>query len=267
MNQQEIKNLLSSYHLSPQKRFGQNFLIDDSVVAKVIDSAELTKTDTVLEIGPGLGTLTTVIAPRVKKLIAVEFDRVMVKILENNESLKQNNRVTLVNADILDFDPTRNQLQSANYKVIGAIPYQISSPLLHKIFSWPVQPTSATLIIQKEVAEKICAAPPHGSYLSIVTAAFGRAEILKFIQPSSFYPAPKVHSAIIKIVFNQNPHQLEPKTFSRFLHRGFKNPRKMINKAFDKNILQKTGIDPQLRPENLTLENWISLYHQEHTDR
>lgn len=259
-NIQIIQSLLSKYQLIPQKRFGQNFLINEVVVETMLETTSLQQEDTVIEIGPGIGALTTQIAPKVKKLIAVEFDRNMVEILKNNITLEHKNKVIIVNEDILDFSPTSYSLQTFDYKLIGSIPYQITSPLLHKLINWEVKPQVAVLLIQKEVAEKVCSEPPKASYLSIFVSAFSKAEIIKNVKASSFFPPPKVQSAIIKITFENKENSLEPAKFSKFLHHGFKNPRKMINKAFDRKVLNENGINPELRPENLTLEEWIKLY-------
>ena len=255
-----IKKLLNQYNLSPQKRFGQNFLVDETVILTMIETANLTKDDTVVEIGPGIGALTTQIIRKVKKIIAVEFDTNMVNILNSNYEINNANNLTILNQDVLDFNPTSYPDIKSNYKVIGSIPYQITSPLIHKLINWEVKPQLAVLLIQKEVAEKICSKTPNASYFSIFISAFGKAEIIKNVTSSSFYPSPKVQSAIIKINFENKKNLLEPAKFSKFLHHGFKNPRKMINKAFDKKLLLKNNINPELRPENLILDEWIKLY-------
>lgn len=255
-----IQFLLSKYKLIPQKRFGQIFLIDETVVETMLKTADLQQEDTVIEIGPGIGALTTQIAPKVKKLIAVEFDRNMVKILKNNKTLEHESKITIINEDILNFNPSNYPLQTSHFKLIGSIPYQITSPLIHKLISWKEKPSVAVLLIQKEVAEKICGQPPKASYLSIFVSAFGKPETIKIIRARSFYPPPNVHSAIIKITFNEKSMGINPELFSKFLHHGFKNPRKMINKAFSKETLINCGVNPTLRPENLTLGEWLKLY-------
>ena len=254
----QIQQILSKYNITPQKKFGQNFLIDNEVINKLLKTANLNKKDIVLEVGPGLGSLTTRIAPEVKKLIAVEFDRNMIPILK--EQTQNTKNLQILNQDILDFQPRDWKLEARNYKLIGAIPYQITSPLIHKIINWNNKPIKAVLMIQKEVAEKICATNKKASYLSNFVSSFGEAKIIKIVPPQSFYPSPKVNSAIIEINFFEKSLVSDPKKFSYFLHRGFSSPRKMIHHSFDKELLQSVNIDNQLRPEKLTLTKWIALY-------
>ncbi len=263
MNQllEDVYTQLNQLHLSPQKKFGQNFLIDESVRDQIVDGADLKKTDTVIEVGPGLGTLTVEIAPKIKQLIAVEFDRNMVSLLNENSKIIKFLNLKIICEDILDFNPTNYKLQTTSYILIGAIPYQITSPLIHKMISWNPRPKFAVLMIQKEVAEKVCEGSPHGSYLNTLVSAFAQTEIVRIVKPNSFYPSPKVDSAIITINFNKDC-DLDPIKWSKFLHHGFKNPRKMLNKAFDSDLLSRLKISPQLRPENLTLEEWMKLYQK-----
>lgn len=257
----ELKNILNFYHLSPQKRFGQNFLIDDAVLAKMLDSTSLHSSDLLLEIGPGLGALTALLLEKVSKLIAYEFDSNMVQILRDrfSEAL-DSQKLTLIHDDILNFQPEIQGLTSGNYKIIGAIPYQITSPLIHHLLSFRAKPSLAVFMVQKEVAHKLSDLAPHSSYLSNFIYPFATCEILEIVQPKSFYPSPKVDSAIIRLDFRDHHFQLDPQKWSRFLHCGFASPRKMIHKAFKKEILEKLSIGSKLRPENLTPENWQDLY-------
>ncbi|MCG2685906.1 rRNA adenine N(6)-methyltransferase family protein, partial [Candidatus Parcubacteria bacterium] len=145
------------------------------------------------------------------------------------------------------------------FKVVGSIPYQITSPLVHKLLMSTPQPQVICLVIQKEVAQKIVAAPPRASYLSNFVGAFAKAKVVRWIKPGAFRPQPKVDSAIIKITPRVRTDGLPPQKFSRFLHRGFAHPRKMLNKAFPEKVLQEAGINPQARAQELELQQWLNL--------
>lgn len=258
-----IKETLRNSNLSPQKKFGQNFLRDEQVVTTMFTAAQLTKIDTVVEIGPGLGALTLQMSPLVQRIIAVEYDKHMAAILNKNLVMEEIDNIAILNQDILDFNPERYQLLTTKYKLIGSLPYQITSPLMHKLIAWKVKPSVAVFLVQKEVAEKLTTKAPKASYFSHLLQPFCTIEIVKIVKPESFFPPPKVNSAVIKLIFHSNELDLDIAAWSKFLHKGFKNQRKMINKTFDPQALQKLGINPQNRPANLQFEEWMKLYKQE----
>ncbi|MBU1104682.1 16S rRNA (adenine(1518)-N(6)/adenine(1519)-N(6))-dimethyltransferase RsmA [Candidatus Parcubacteria bacterium] len=249
--------------LEPKKSLGQNFLKSPKVLNDFIQACDLSKNDVVLEVGAGTGAVTRELAEVAGKVIAVEFDRDLVEALK--ESLKDYSNVEIVNDDILQIFPTSLAVgelhRAGNLKIVGSIPYSITSPLIGKIYELKQKPTLICLIVQWEVAKKICAKPPNASYLSNLVATFGEAKIIRKIPPGAFCPAPRVDSAILRIVTHNKYPDIRTKEFSQFLHKGFKHPRKKIKQVFTLEELLKVGIDPSLRPENLSLLNWLNLFN------
>jgi len=242
--------------VEPKKSLGQNFLVDQNVVRDLIDAAKIGKKDVVLEVGAGTGTVTKRLAQTAGKVIAVEFDRDLIPALRRNLSSFKN--VEILNADILDVN--FNDLD--HFKVVGAIPYQITSPLIHKILHSSNRPKSITFVVQKEVAEKIAAAPPDATYLSNFVANFGEARIIKVIKPGAFSPQPKVDSAIIHITLYPKPKVEDTLKLEKFLHHGFVQPRKMLHHRFEDEILVGSKIPPQARAAHLSKEDWHNIYRE-----
>jgi len=249
---------------------GQNFLVDQRVVEGLIEAAKVENSDLVLEVGAGTGVVTRPLSERAGRVVAVEIDKDLIPRLQANTRDLQN--VEIFNEDILLFDIRHHCaiVPNANFKVIGSIPYQITSPLVHKLLKEEPRPASITIIVQKEVAEKIVATSPNATYLSNFVANFGQAGIIRAIKPDAFRPQPKVDSAILRISPNPAPYPpsgalakggtREIERFEKFLHHGFAQPRKMLNKRFPTETLQRLGIDPRRRPQSLTFGEWIKLY-------
>ncbi|OGC65530.1 ribosomal RNA small subunit methyltransferase A [candidate division WWE3 bacterium RIFCSPLOWO2_02_FULL_53_10] len=242
--------------VEPKKSLGQNFLVDQNVVRDLIDAAKIGKKDVVLEVGAGTGTVTKRLAQTAGKVIAVEFDRDLIPALRRNLSSFKN--VEILNADILDVN--FNDLD--HFKVVGAIPYQITSPLIHKILHSSNRPKSITFVVQKEVAEKIAAKAPDATYLSNFVANFGEARIIKVIKPGAFSPQPKVDSAIIHITLYPKPKVEDTLKLEKFLHHGFVQPRKMLHHRFEDEILVGSKIPPQARAAHLSKEDWHNIYRE-----
>jgi len=240
-----------------KKELGQNFLIDGKVVESLVNTANLTGDDIVLEIGAGEGVVTKELIKQAKYVYAVEFDADLIPHL--NSTIKQFSNSTIINDDVLkvmaDIETVRNDWKVT--KFVGSIPYQITSPLIHQIVTYYQLPT--TLLMQKEVAERITAKAPNATYLANLVAYWGEATLTEVVPKEVFDPVPKVDGAIVTF----RPHQKVPSDitkFSKFLHRGFSSPRKMLNKIFDKELLLSCRIDPTRRAESLTLEDWKKLY-------
>jgi len=291
-----VKNLLRKYHLHPSKKMGQNFLIDKGAIKKVIESAQLSKNDIILEIGPGIGVLTMELAKKVKKVIAIEKDPRMCEILGELLECWNVRNVELVEGDILKLDPKPYTLKP--YKVVANLPFYLTAPVIRKFLETiEPSPQQMVLVAQKEVGQRICAKPPEMSILAVSVqfyvhpvkssrSEFNRAgpEIISYVSRKSFWPSPKVDSAIIRITPRQPaPYRNEVsgagfrERFFEIVKAGFSHPRKqLINnlshlrqgfggqaKKFDRerirNWLLKNNVKPSQRAETLTVENWISL--------
>lgn len=238
-----------------KSRLGQNFLTDPFYIGDLVDAAQVTKKDVVLEIGAGGGAVTDELAKIGKEVYAVEIDTALIPILNNKFQMTN---VQIINEDALHILSDRNKVADLKIsKFIGSIPYQITSPLIHLIvnnFSLP-----ATLLMQKEVAERLTAKPPRATYLSNYIANWGEAQIIKIVPREVFNPEPEVDGAIVTLTPKKKP-DVETVKFSHFLHKGFSNPRKMLNKVFAKDLLLGLGVAPTRRAETLTLEEWKKLY-------
>jgi len=257
--------------LTPKKSFGQNFLVDEKVVADLVAAANLTREDVVVEIGAGTGVVTKELAKRAGKVLAFELDCDLIPVLEKNLSGFDN--VKILNEDFLRSSPHHLFTSSSQlYKIVGSIPYQITSPLIHKLLTLEPKPTLVVLLIQKEVAEKITAQPPKATYLSNIVKLFGSIEIVHLVPKTAFWPVPAVDGAIVKIVLGVPPlkspqaailriyENLKIENFLMFLHQGFKHPRKMLRTKFDPPDLEKCGIASTRRAQTLEFDEWLKLY-------
>jgi 16S rRNA (adenine1518-N6/adenine1519-N6)-dimethyltransferase len=273
---EELKAVLQSKNLWAKKSLGQNFLIDERALNTIISAANLQKTDHVIEVGPGTGFLTEKLLAKAGQVTAVELDKDMCGVLEERFGGSAN--FDLVNEDILKFDfndARRRDVDVApsgksNYKVIANIPYYITSPLLKKFLQSESPPSLMVLLVQKEVAEKVCGITGK-SLITIETQLFGKPEVVDNVPASSFYPAPKVDSAILKIEVHPKP--LVPadqlKDFLRIVKFGFSQKRKKLANSLGagvhkkpaemREILTAAGIDPEVRAEGLTIEDWRQL--------
>jgi 16S rRNA (adenine1518-N6/adenine1519-N6)-dimethyltransferase len=291
-----MQNLLKKYRLSASKKLGQNFLIDKGVIKKVIGAAHLKTKDIILEIGPGLGALTKELAKKVKKVVAVEKDPNLARILNNELRIKNIKNVKIIQGDILKIlNSTRASFQRAglpnpysraaaktiihnSYKVVGNLPFYLTAPVIRKFLeSNPTaggSPKEMILIVQKEVGQRICARPPAMSLLSTSIQFYAKPEIIFYISKKSFWPQPGVDSALIKIFpcLNKNTmvERLRLKdVFFEVVKAGFSQPRKQlinnlskdlkINREKVKNWLLKNNIQPSRRAETLAVEDWLSL--------
>jgi 16S rRNA (adenine1518-N6/adenine1519-N6)-dimethyltransferase len=268
----KLKSLLIKHGIWAKKNLGQNFLVDEKAFDKIIEVADLKSTDNIIEVGPGTGFLTERLIKNVKHVTAVELDRDMIRVLESRFDGVKN--LELVNEDILKYELRRRGNVSAPsksvYKVVANIPYYITSPLLKHFLQADHRPSYMVVLVQKEVAEKIVGKTGK-SLITIETQLFGRPEIVGIVPASSFYPAPKVDSAILKIEVYKKP--LVPAAqfddFLRLVKFGFSQKRKMLSNTLSAGlhikssemsvILKKAGIDPNLRAENLEIGDWGRL--------
>lgn len=261
-----VKNLLNSYRINISKRLGQNFLIDKTTIKKVIKTADLQPTDIVLEIGPGIGTLTKEIAKKVKKVIAVEKDPGIYKVLK--ETLKDFKNIKIIQGDILKIKDLR--LKIKDYKIVANLPFYLTSPFIRKFLESEYPPKEIILIIQKEVAQRICARPPKTNLLAVSIQFYAKPKIISHISKKSFWPSPKVDSAIIKIIPHKNKFDVKLRErFSKIVKAGFSQSRKQLannlskrlklNKEQVKTWLLKNNIQPHQRAETLNINGWIKL--------
>jgi 16S rRNA (adenine1518-N6/adenine1519-N6)-dimethyltransferase len=267
-----LKKLLKRYKIYPSKGLGQNFLIDRQVVKKVIRAANLKPNETVLEIGPGIGTLTEELAKKSKKVITVEKDRKMVEILK--ETMKDFKNIEVVCKDILKFRPSLKKFP-ANYKVIGNLPFYLTAPVIRKFLE--EKPKEMVFIVQKEVGQRICSKPPKMNILAVSVQVYAKPEIISFISKKSFWPQPKIDSAIMKIKLSNivsRGHQFLAKKrgralFFKVVKAGFSQPRKQVANNLSKKLkldkervklwLLKNKVKQAQRAESLDLNDWFSL--------
>jgi 16S rRNA (adenine1518-N6/adenine1519-N6)-dimethyltransferase len=267
-----IRQELKEYGLFPKKRLGQHFLVDRNILNKVIWAAQVEKEDTVLEVGPGLGEMTIALARQAKRVIAIEIDSKLVAIL--NEKMKNYPNVEVVKSDILKVDFNQFLKKEGHpIKVVANLPYQVSTQLLFRFIESKETFSTFTLMLQKEVAERMVAPPGGKEYgpLSIFIQMFLDVSIRFFIKPSAFFPPPKVESAVIQMVWKEKPmiETNDEEWFKRVVKACFGYRRKTLVNALKHSELslpesielkmEAIGIDPRRRPETLTIQEYASL--------
>ncbi len=303
-NSDEIKTFLSKRNFAPNKFLGQNFLIDKKVLDKIIAAAGVKEGDNVIEIGPGLGVLTQALLAKGANVAAIEKDKDLIPALEEN--LREFKNLKIINGDFLQVDfeklisdfglggstskcdlevepPSKrlSNLAARAYKIISNIPYYITSPALRKILSADAKPQEIVFLVQREVAERISAKPGQMSFISVFVQFYGAPSVEQIVKPESFWPAPKVESAILKIVLDKNPalEGSELKDFWRLARIGFSSRRKTLANnlaagffAFGesavgghiprekiKEILKSFGFTDKTRAQELSAEDWLKL--------
>lgn len=266
----DIKKFLRRSGLKVKKSLGQHFLIDNSVLETIMKSAEPTPLDNVIEVGPGLGILTLQLARQVKHVIAVEIDTELASLLKNK--CKSITNITVVNADILQTSPVQLLNGEGQYKVVANLPYYITSPILQHFVRASLKPTLMLVMVQKEVGQAIIATPGQLNILAISLQLFTKPEIVEYVPSSSFYPAPKVDSVIIRFTLLSKPavdiNDIED--FLYFVRCGFSAPRKQLRNSLAHGLRQKPAdilplfekahIESQRRPETLSIKEWERLY-------
>jgi len=260
--------------MNKQKRLGQVFLKNQDIVQKIIQATEIESKDQILEIGPGKGVLTEPLLQTGAEVTAIEKDSSLVKYLERR--FANNSNLIIIQADIRDFlkneDYTKYKIQDTKYKVIGNIPYYLTSHLLRILLENPIKPKLIVLMIQKEVAERITAQPPQMSLLSVSVQFYAKPEIICYVPKTAFQPKPKVDSAVIRLApinTDENTDKTLKKNFFKVVKAGFRQPRKLllnniynnlnIEKDKIKEIFEQLDISMNARPQNLSVQNWISL--------
>ena len=274
-NPSKTSEILNKFGLTAQKRYGQNFLIDSNILEKIVASAGITKDDTVLEIGPGIGTLTQHLAEAAKKVICVEIDKNMIPVLEY--TLADFDNVTVINQDILKADIVNilkeNGAESA--KVVANLPYYITTPIIMELLEKDLPIESITVMIQKEVAERMETGPGSKDYgaLSLAVAFYSNAEVKMTVSPNCFIPRPNVDSAVIRLDKLKEP-AVKVKNRAemfRIIKGAFEQRRKTLTNALShssayktdkkniENALLEMGKNINIRGEELTLEEFARL--------
>ena len=275
-NPQNTIEILQKYNFNFQKKFGQNFLIDEHVLDKIIRAAEITKDDYVLEIGPGIGTMTQYLACAAREVTAVEIDRALIPILE--DTLKEYDNVSIINEDILKVDIAalaKEKNGGRPIKVVANLPYYITTPIIMGLFESHVPLESITVMVQKEVADRMQVGPGTKDYgaLSLAVQYYARPKIVLNVPASCFMPRPNVDSAVIKLERYQKPpvDVLDEHLMFKIIRASFNQRRKTmmnsVGNSGEVNVskeellkaLEQCGFSATIRGEALTLEQFAAL--------
>ncbi len=253
----------------PNKRLGQNFLVNRGIVEKIIIASALTAADTVLEIGPGHGALTFELAQKAGKVIAIEKDRELAELLRAKLTEQKIANVEIIEGDILAFLSKSYKLKAISYCVVANIPYYLTSALIRQLLELEHPPERIILTIQKEVAQRIAAHNNKESVLSLAVKFYADAKILFYVSRGSFSPAPNVDSAVIEIIPRKEKQPVSSEAFFAVVKAGFSAPRKKLLGNLAKGLsLEKVelsvmlgvlGIDAHARPEQIPLAQWVAL--------
>ena len=256
-----LQHLCKKFGLIPSKKYGQNFLINPEPVEKMLEAGEVAGDDVVVEVGPGFGVLTLALAEHAKKVVSFEIEKKLSQYWEDQKSVWKN--VEIVWGNVLQAPDS--QLPAHGYKVVANLPYQITSNVIRKFLEAETKPELMVLMVQKEVAERICAQPGDMSVLAISVQCYGEPEIVMNVPKADFWPVPGVDSAILKISHIKQENTGED--FFNIIKAGFANRRKMLIKnlsavADKKNlpaIFQELGINEKARAQELSVEQWRNL--------
>ena len=264
----DVPALLRQYGLRPDKSLGQNFLVDPAALQRVVSAAEVSPQDKILEIGPGLGSLTRLLAVQSQQVVAVELDEKLLAPLA--EVLAAYDNVRIVQGDILDLQPS-DLMDEPGYLVVANIPYYITSAVIRHLLEAEEKPARIVLTVQREVAERIVAEPGDLSLLALGVQVYGEPEIVARIPAGAFYPPPKVDSAVVRVSLYPEPRIPDTNLdlFFRLAKAGFSQKRKTLRNALSGGmhwepkqaaaILELAGIDPRRRAETIRLDEWRLL--------
>lgn len=278
-NPQNTIEVLQKYRFNFQKKFGQNFLIDTHVLDKIIDASGVTEDDFVLDIGPGIGTMTQYLCERAREVVAVEIDKNLIPIL--SDTLKNYSNVTVINEDILKLDICKlaeEKNQGKPIKVVANLPYYITTPIIMGLFESHVPIDSITIMVQKEVAERMQEGPGSKEYgaLSLAVQYYARPEIVANVPPNCFMPRPNVGSAVIRLTRHEKPpvEVEDEKLMFRIIRASFNQRRKTLANGLNnspeihlpKEVIQESivslGVPENIRGEALSLEQFAELSNE-----
>ena len=275
-NPKNTIEVIQKYDFDFQKKFGQNFLIDERVLEKIISAAEVNKDDFVLEIGPGIGTMTQYLAENAREVMAVEIDKNLIPILQ--ETLKEYENITVINDDILKVDInklTEEYNGGRAIKVVANLPYYITTPIIMGLFEGGVPIDNITVMVQKEVAERMQVGPGSKDYgaLSLAVQYYADAYIVANVPPNCFIPRPGVGSAVIRLTRHKEPpvEVDDPKLMFKLIRASFNQRRKTLQNGLNNSpelpfakdeiadAIESLGVTPQIRGEALTLKQFADL--------
>ena len=278
-NPQNTIEVLQKYRFNFQKKFGQNFLIDTHVLDKIIDASGVTEDDFVLEIGPGIGTMTQYLCERAREVVSVEIDKNLIPIL--SDTLKNYSNVTVINEDILKLDICKlaeEKNQGKPIKVVANLPYYITTPIIMGLFESHVPIDSITIMVQKEVAERMQEKPGSKEYgaLSLAVQYYAKPEIVANVPPNCFMPRPNVGSAVIRLTRHEKPpvEVEDEKLMFRIIRASFNQRRKTLANGLNnspeihlpKEVIQESivslGVPENIRGEALSLEQFAELSNE-----
>lgn len=275
---EETKYLMKKYKIKANKSLGQNFLIDDTVIEDIVGGASIGKDDLVIEIGPGLGSMTALLVEKAKKVICVELDKKMIKIL--NDRFIADDNIELINEDVLKLDlnklikQEKEQNEIKDVKIVANLPYYITTPIIMKLLEENLDIASITVMIQKEVADRLIEIPSGKNTGAITYTIYYYCDSEKIMEVpnSSFIPEPEVTSEVIKMKIRKEPvvKVENPKVMFMIIKSAFMQRRKtllnaltntqvFISKQEGIKILNKLGLNENVRAENLTIENYAEL--------
>jgi len=270
----DIRKLLHEFDIQPKKSLGQNFLVDQRALERIVEAAELGPEDIVLEIGPGLGTLTRLLAARAGRVVAVELDSRLVEALK--KILADLSNVEVIHGDILELDPAALLTRAAGfqYKVVANLPYYITSAILRHLLTAAVKPKLMVVTVQLEVARRIVAEPGDMSLLAVSIQFYGRPRIVARIKAGAFYPSPQVDSAVVRIDLHEQPvvEVDDVDSFFEVVRAGFAQRRKQLRNALAAELglptnqvaqaLSRAGINPKRRAQTLSIEEWARVWKE-----
>ena len=276
-NPQNTIEVLQKYRFNFQKKFGQNFLIDTHVLDKIIDASGVTEDDFVLEIGPGIGTMTQYLCERAREVVAVEIDKNLIPIL--SDTLKNYSNVTVINEDILKLDICKlaeEKNQGRPIKVVANLPYYITTPIIMGLFESHVPIDSITIMVQKEVAERMQEGSKEYGALSLAVQYYAKPEIVANVPPNCFMPRPNVGSAVIRLTRHEKPpvEVEDEKLMFRIIRASFNQRRKTLANGLNnspeihlpKEVIQESivslGVPENIRGEALSLEQFAELSNE-----
>lgn len=274
---EETEFLLNKYKLRANKSLGQNFLINEQIIDDIVNVSNVTADDVIIEIGPGLGSLTAKLADNAKKVIAIELDENMINILSERFSLYKN--VEIIHADVLKVDLNKLIDGEENVKVVANLPYYITTPIVMKLLEEKLKINSITVMVQKEVGERFCATPGGKEYGAITVSInyYTSPKIVLDVPKENFNPVPEVDSCVVKLdLKNEHIELKDEKLFFRLIKTTFSQRRKNIGNSLTgggiskqevKEMLEELNLDVNLRAENLSIDQYAKIANYIAKDR